>query len=173
VVITLLEDDLLALNRAVGIIRRRNLAVASMSLGASQPAGLTRLVCVVTCDPAAAERMAGQLRKMVGVREVTVMPEGECLTREHALIRVRAAPAQLAALLDVAGLYQAAVVEEGPRELILEATATPVFLGSFLRALEPFGVLEVVRGGTLALGRSGEAAVAAPAVSPVVDAIPA
>jgi len=150
----LLGDDLLALNRAVGIVRRRNLSVASVSLGPSSRIGVSRLTCILTADQPSVDRMANQLRKMVGVLEVTVVPEAECVSREHALIRVRTAPAQLAGLLDTIALFQATVVEESPHELVLEATASPPILVSLLRALEPFGVLDVVRSGAIALPRS-------------------
>jgi acetolactate synthase-1/3 small subunit len=88
---------------------------------------------------------------MVGILEVTVAPESGYLVREHALIRVRTATRELAGLLDIAALYQASVLEELPSELVLEVTAAPPAMVSFLRALEPFGVLDVVRGGAVAL----------------------
>jgi len=173
VVTVLLEDDLLAFNRAVGIVRRRNLAVSSLSLGSSSRLGVARLTWVVASDRGTVDRLASQLRKMVGVLEVSVTSEADCLTREHALIRVRAVPARLAGLLDVAALYQAAVVEEGPEELVLEATAPPPLLLTLLRALEPYGVLDVVRGGIIALPRPLLSATAGCGTATVAAAIPA
>jgi len=178
VVAVLLEDDLLALNRAVGIVRRRNLPIVSVSLGPSTRVGVSRLTTVLATDQASVDRMANQLRKMVGVLEVTVTPEAECITREHALIRVRVSPAELAGLLDTIALYQAAVVEEYAHELVLEATAAPPILVSLLRALEPFGVLDVVRSGAIALPRpdADDSAAGGRAAQPaarVATAIPA
>lgn len=151
VVSAFLDDDLLALNRAMGIIRRRNIQVPSISLGPCARAGVTRLTCIVESDEAATERMANQLRKMVGVSEVLVYAESECAGREHALARVRVSPAQLSALLDTVALYDARIVEESAHDLLLEATGTAPFMVSLLRALEPFGIMDLVRGGTLAL----------------------
>jgi acetolactate synthase-1/3 small subunit len=175
VVSVLVADDPLALNRAMGIVRRRNLPVSSLSLGPTGRAGTVRLTCVVTSDPAAAERMANALRKMVEVRGVTVHAEAECVSREHVLVRVRATPAHLSALLDAVSLYDATVVEESPQDLLLEATGSAPFMVSFLRAIEPFGVLDVVRGGALVLPRlpsADPASIPRPA-SRHADAIPA
>jgi acetolactate synthase-1/3 small subunit len=147
----LLEDDLLALNRATGIIRRRNLPVGSVSLGPTDRPGTLRLTCVVTSDRAASERMANALRKMVEVSEVAVHAEGECTSREHALVRVRVSPAHLSGLLDAVSLYDATIVEESPYDLLIEATGTAPFMVSFLRALEPFGITDLSRGGTVVL----------------------
>jgi acetolactate synthase-1/3 small subunit len=151
VVSVLMQDDLLALNRATGIIRRRNLPVGSVSLGPTSRAGTLRLTCVVSGDRAATDRMANALRKMVEVREVNVYAEAECASREHALVRVRVSPAQLSALLDAVSLFEATVVEESPHDLLIEATGAEPFMMSFLRALEPFGILDLARGGPLVL----------------------
>lgn len=165
VISVLIEDDLLALNRATGIIRRRNLPIGSVTLGPSARTGTLRLSCIVTADRAAADRMANALRKMVEVREVVVYAESECVAREHALVRVRVSPAQLSALLDAVSLYEATIVEESPNDLLIEATGTAPFMVSFLRALEPFGVLDLARGGSLVLPRK-------PAVEPASAARP-
>ncbi len=178
VVSAFLDDDLLALNRAIGIIRRRNLRVPSISLGPSPRAGVSRLTCVVEGDDAATERMANQLRKMVGVHAVLCHPESVCVSREHIIVRVRVSPAQLSALLDTVALYDAGVVEESSHDLLIEATGGAPFMTSLLRALEPFGILDQARGGTLALPPAPppEAAGAhrpAAAAPPVATAIPA
>jgi acetolactate synthase-1/3 small subunit len=177
VVAVLLQDDLLALNRATGIIRRRNLPVTSVSLGATGRPGTLRLTCVVNSDRDATERMANALRKMVEVREVNVYAEGACTCREHVLVRVRVSPAQLSALLDTIALFEATVLEERPHDLLVEATGAEPLLTSFLRALEPFGILDLSRGGTLVLPPSAPGAgdSAAPAALPprVAAAIPA
>lgn len=176
IVTVLLQDDPLALNRAVGILRRRNLPVSSVSLGPAGPVGVSRLTTILSTDEAAVVRMGNALRKMVGILDVTVAAESEYLVREHALVRVRTAPRELAGLLDIVALYQASVLEELPSELVLEVTAAPPAMVSFLRALEPYGVLHVVRGGAVALPHPVVAESAGRATAPaprVATAIPA
>lgn len=177
VVSVLLAEDLLALNRATGILRRRNLPVASVSLGPTGRPGTVRLTCLITSDAPAVTRTANAFRKMVEVREVAVYPEAECTIREHTLVRVRVAPAHLTGLLDAVSLYQATVVEESPHDLLIEASGSAPFMTSFLRALEPFGILDLARGGTVYLPRPpGPEPAAAPrpaAVARLAPAIPA
>jgi acetolactate synthase-1/3 small subunit len=177
VVSALLEDDLLTLNRAIGVIRRRNLEVPSFSLGPSLRAGMTRLTCVVEGDEASTVRMANQLRKMVGVSEVLLHAESECAGREHALVRVRVSPAQLTALREAVALFGATVVAETPHDLIVEATGGAAVMAALLRALEPFGILDLARSGTLALPPAppSEAGAERPAAATprVATAIPA
>ena len=169
VVTVLMEDDLLALNRVVGIVRRRNLVLGGVAWGPAGRPGVHRLTVVVTGDAAATERMANHFRKLTEVRGVTVHPEAECTAREHALARVRVTPVHLSALLDAVALYDARVVEESALDLVVEATGSAPFMVSFLRALEPFGLLDLARGSALTLAPR---AAAEPATAPAAGAAP-
>lgn len=167
VVLVEFADDLLTLNRVMGIVRRRNLAVASAALGPGQAPARRALTLVLSDEPATVSRLVNHLRKTSGVTDASARPESECLTREQLLVRVRVAPVHLAALLDVAALYETRLLEESPEELLLEATGDEPLLGALLRALEPFGVLAWTRGGALALPRTPQSAPAQrPGVSP-------
>jgi acetolactate synthase-1/3 small subunit len=74
------------------------------------------------------------------------------VTRELALVKVRAPHERYAELLDVVQLYSAVVVDDSPDGLIVELTGSEAFVLSCVRALERFEVVEVARSGTIALG---------------------
>jgi len=175
VVLVELDDDLLTLNRVIGIMRRRNLAVASLALGPSPGLEGRGLTAVLTDDPATVSRLVNQLRKTSGVARVLVHPEADCLTRGQLLVSVRAAPRHLAELLDAVALYDARIVEETPEALRIEATGAAPHLTALLRALEPFSVLGYTWGGALALPRtSSPEPVPRPVVPPrAATAVPA
>jgi acetolactate synthase, small subunit len=84
-----LEDEFLAFNRLVGVVRRRNLAIESLSIGSGQEAGVARVTIVVRADEGAVDRLVRQLRKVIGVRGAAAEPEASVASRELALIRVR------------------------------------------------------------------------------------
>jgi acetolactate synthase small subunit len=73
-VAVLLDDDLLALNRVIGVVRRRNLPVTGLRIGPGEPAGVLRFSCFVQTDDGNAERLLRQLEKAHGVRHVEVLP---------------------------------------------------------------------------------------------------
>ena len=147
----LLEDRLITLNRAVGLIRRRHLPVHSLAIGPTATPGISRLTIMMQSDNATAERAAQQLQKMVGVRAAITFPSLNGVARELALVKVRASADRYAELLDVAQLYNAVVVDDAADGLILELTGSEAFVLSCLRALERFDVVEVARSGTIAL----------------------
>jgi acetolactate synthase-1/3 small subunit len=148
----LLEDRLITLNRAVGLIRRRNLPVRSLAVGPTATPGLSRLTIMMQSDPATAERAVHHLQKMIGVRGALAFPSRDCVTRELALVKVRAPHERYADLLDVVQLYNAAVLEDSSDGLIVELSGSEAFVLSCIRALERFEVVEVARSGTIALG---------------------
>ena len=152
----LLEDRLITFNRAVGLIRRRNLPVRSLAVGPTATPGLSRLTIMIHSDTATADRAVQHLQKMVGVRAAVAFPAGEGVVRELALVKVRAPHERYGELLDVVQLYNASVVDDSADAMIVELSGSEAFVLSCIRALERFGVVEVARSGTIALGSGND-----------------
>ena len=148
----LLEDRLITLNRAVGLIRRRNMPIRSLAIGPTGTPGLSRLTIMMQSDIATAERAVQHLQKMIGVRAAIAFPTLDGVARELALVKVRAPHHRYAELLDVVQLYNATVLDDSTDGLIVELCGSEAFVLSCLRALERFEVVEVARSGTIALG---------------------
>ena len=71
------DDTLLTLNRAVGVLRRRNIAVTQLAVQGG------RMTFILNTDAATADRVVQQFRKMAGVRSVditTTLDEGAVMS---------------------------------------------------------------------------------------------
>lgn len=152
----LLEDRWITLNRAVGLIRRRNFPVHSLAVGPTATPGLSRLTIMIHSDTATADRAVQHLQKVVGVRAAVAFPAREGVVRELALVKVRAPHERYGELLDVVQLYNASVVDDSADAMIVELSGSEAFVLSCIRALERFGVVEVARSGTIALGSGND-----------------
>ena len=150
-VTVLLEDRLITFNRAVGLLRRRNLPVRSLAVGPTVTPGVSRLTIMMHSDEPTADRAVQQLQKLVGVRVAAAFPARDGVTRELALVKVRATGERYGELLDVVQLYHAAIVDDNPEATIVELTGSEAFVLSCIRALERFEILEVARSGAVAL----------------------
>ena len=155
-VAVLLEDRLITFNRAVGLLRRRNLPVRSIAVGPTGTPGVSRLTIMIHSDEATADRAVKHLQKLIGVREAVAFPARDGVARELALVKVRAPAERYGELLDVVQLYRAAIVDDSPDALIVELTGSESFVLSGLRALERFEVVEVARTGTIALAPTSQ-----------------
>jgi acetolactate synthase-1/3 small subunit len=152
----LLEDRWITLNRAVGLIRRRNLPVRSLAVGPTATPGISRLTIMLHSDTATADRAVQHLQKVVGVRAAVAFPAREGVVRELALVKIRAPHERYGELLDVVQLYNASVVDDSADAMIVELSGSEAFVLSCIRALERFGVVEVARSGTIALGSGND-----------------
>lgn len=150
-VVVLVEDHLTTLNRVVGLIRRRNFPVRTLSVGPTGAPGVSRLTIMMQSDEAAAERAVQHLQKVVGVHDAAVIPPGDALARELALVKLRPSAEQYAELLDVVQLYRATLVDESLDAVVLELTGSEAFVLSCLRALERFHIVEIARSGAVAM----------------------
>ena len=147
----LLDDDLLTFNRVIGVVRRRNVPIASIAAGASRTPGASRLTFIMQADHASADRLVRQLQKSFGVREAMMFPAEDAVTREIALIKVRTAPRDRADLLAVVSQFDAAVVDEGADACIVEIAGAAERTESCIQALERFGIIEIARSGAVAM----------------------
>ena len=151
-----LDDRLVTLNAAVGLLRRRNLPVRSVTFGPHVTEGRSRLFAMIEADEGAAQRVALLFEKLIGVDEARAVPAADTVARELALIRIRTQADAYGELLDVLGLYHASVLEDGPDGVVVEVTGPDTFVLSCLRAVERFGIVDVARSGAVAIERPAE-----------------
>ena len=147
----LLDDGLLALNRAVGALRRRRMPVARFALSPAG-AGEARLTFVIAADAASAERVARQFAKLVGVRSVVVLPGDQPTSQELALIRVRDPGGLRAELFRIVARFPATVVSESPDGVVVRVAGPERVVQALIDGLESFEILDVARSGPITLG---------------------
>ena len=165
-VAVLLDDDLVTLNRVVGVVRRRNMPVTDITVGPSQMTGVLRLTFFTEGDDAAADRLLRQLEKTFGVRAATVYGAEDAVVREVALVKVRTLPGGRVDLQNVLAQAGATLVAEHDGACIVEVAGDATRTETCIRALERFGVLEVARSGAVAL-RGANGAVPSSTSSPL------
>jgi acetolactate synthase-1/3 small subunit len=90
------------------------------------------------------------LINVIDVQDVTDAP---CVVRETALIKVMADATQRGQVLDVAEMYRARIADVGTETLIIEVTGEHDKIESIVEVLKPFGILEIMRTGKLAMTR--------------------
>jgi acetolactate synthase small subunit len=157
------DEAMIPLDRALGVVRRRNLRVDSLTLSPGPVGGTTRVVVQATADPLDMERLVQQLRKLVGVRDAVVDPVDAPPGRQLALVRLRPAGERWAALLAAVERAGGTLLDAGPEGCIVQVTGTVAEVRRGLASLEQFGILDSASSGPVAL--------AAPVVA-AADAVP-
>ena len=109
------------------------------------------ITVAVQCDDRTLEQIRKQLVKLIDVEEVTIVSQRPFIERQVALVKVRVHAGQRSAITSEAQLFGAQVADMGPSIVTFEITSDETRIDAFLKAMEPFGVLEVVRSGKVAL----------------------
>jgi acetolactate synthase I/III small subunit len=147
------EDQPGVLNRIASLFRRRNFNIISLNVGRTQEPGVSRMTVVVEADDDKARRIEANLYKLVNVLSVEDITQKPSIVRDIALIKVNAPPEKRSEVLQLCQVFRARAVDVGPDTLIVEITGDQDKIDGLLTILEPFGVLEMVQSGTVAMTR--------------------
>jgi acetolactate synthase-1/3 small subunit len=148
------EDKPGVLNRVASLFRRRNFNIESLAVGHSETPGISRMT-IVTDEEEMLRRnvVRTNLLKLINVIDVQDVTEEPCVIRETALVKINADSAQRGQIMDVAEMYRARIVDVATETLIVEVTGESSKIESLLGVLEPFGILEIMRTGQIAMTR--------------------
>lgn len=140
------------LMRVAGMFSRRGFNIDSLAVGITQVSELSRITISMRSDEATLEQVQKQLAKLVEVEKVKVLPKDSMTARNMALIKVASGEKRLE-ILKLADVFRANVIDVSGTILILEITGSEDKLRAFYDVLEPYGILEMVQTGTIALER--------------------
>jgi acetolactate synthase I/III small subunit len=141
------------LNRVASLVRRRAFNIESLTVGPTDEPHVSRMTVVVETDETGARRIEAHLYKLINVRLVENITSVPAVSRDLAMIKVRARRESRSHLLQLVDVYRARVVDVAPDSLIVEITGTEEKISSLVDVLRPFGILEMVRTGRVAMAR--------------------
>ncbi len=152
------EDVPGVLNRVTSLFRRRGYNIESLTVGATNQPGVSRMTIVMEADDDALRRIEANMYKLVNVLRVEDTTQRQAVTRELALIKVRADKASRAHVMQLCDVFRARVIDVGPEAMICEITGAGDKIDGLVDVLEPFGIVEMCRTGAVAMLRSSEGA---------------
>ncbi|HZX53795.1 MAG TPA: acetolactate synthase small subunit [Ilumatobacteraceae bacterium] len=149
----LVEDKPGVLARVASLFSRRGYNIASLAVGATEQKDMSRMTIVVSVDESPLEQITKQLNKLINVIKIVEQDEDNNVSRELALVKVRADATTRGQVIEAVNLFRAKVVDVSTESLTIEATGTPAKLEAFLRVLEPYGIRELAQSGVVSLSR--------------------
>jgi acetolactate synthase-1/3 small subunit len=152
------------LTRVASLFRRRAFNIDSLTVGRTEKPEVSRMTITVDADYDQARRIEANLYKLVNVLLVENITTEPSIVRDLAMIKVAATHEARSHVLELAGVFRARVVDVAPESLTIEITGAEEKIDGLLEVLRPYGVLEMVRTGIVAMRRgSKSSAVIAPA----------
>ncbi len=141
------------LTRVTTLFRRRGYNIESLAVGATETPGISRMTIEVEGDDRVIEQVTKQLYKLVEVTKIVDVTEDRAVERELVLIKVRADNNIRAEIVQIVDIFRARIVDIGRNTLIIEATGDSGKINAIEDSLRPFGIVELVRTGKIAMVR--------------------
>jgi len=151
--VVLVEDRPGVLDRVASLFRRRAYNIESLAVGHTERPGVSHITIVMNADDRVARLVEANLYKLVDVLNVEDVSNVPSVTRDLALIKVRAGHESRAEVMQVGEVFRARVVDVSPDALIFEITGTEDKINRLVEVLRPFGILGLARTGRVAMAR--------------------
>ena len=151
--VALVEDKPGVLNRMASLFRRRGFNIESIAVGRSEVPHLSRMTVVVDGTTTSVEQVRKQLDKVIDVIRVSDITDDNIITRELALIKVRATSSTRSEIRQIVDAFRANIVDVGTDSVTVEVTGDEPKINSLYNLLRGFGIKELARTGRIAMTR--------------------
>jgi acetolactate synthase-1/3 small subunit len=153
--VALVEDKPGVLNRMASLFRRRGFNIESIAVGHSEIPNMSRTTIVVDGTNTSVEQVRKQLDKVIDVVRVFEISSDEMITRELALIKVKANSVTRGEIVQIIDIFRANIVDVSADSVTVEVTGDEDKIDSLCNLLRGFGIKELARTGRLAMSRGG------------------
>ena len=149
----LVENKPGVLARVAELFARRGFNIESLAVGTTEKPDISRMTIVVDVAEHSLEQVRKQLHKLINVIKIRDLDPANQVSAELLLVRVAGEGEKRTEALQIAEIFNAKIVDVDRRQLTLRVVGTNDKVEALLELLQPLGVLEVVRTGTIAMGR--------------------
>ena len=143
------EDKPGVLARVSSTISRRGFNIKSLSVGPTSVVGRSKMTIVT--DASEVEQVKKQLNKLINVIKIIEFNTNATLETEVMLIKISTTKETQTPVIEKAALSNARSVDVGVNSAIFEITGTSTELDKFEELMKPYGIIDMVRGGRVAM----------------------
>jgi acetolactate synthase-1/3 small subunit len=146
------EDHIGILGQITIILTRRQINIDSITASESAVKGVQLLTIVVQTTNEMIQKVARQMEKLVDVMKVFVHTSDQIIYQEIALFKISTKGLMSGNVIDyIVRAHHARILEVSPEYIVLEKTGHKTEITELLAKLEPYGVLQFVRSGRVAI----------------------
>lgn len=147
----IVEDKPGVLARVSSLLARRGFNIHSLAVGPSHEEGMSRMTIVV--DAPEVEQVKKQLHKLINVVKISEFDPAFSIEREIMLVRVASGSGKRGEILEIASIFDAIAVDVGANSISFQIAGDPRKVNDFLELVRPYGLVELVKSGRVALAR--------------------
>ena len=152
----LLENESGALSRVIGLFAQRGYNIESLTVAPTDDPTLSRMTIQTVGDAKVLEQIEKQLNKLIEVIKVKTFEANEYLARELMIVKVSAVANRRSEIMTIADITGAKVMDITLTTMTLELCDTYAHLCRFEEVIAPYGIIEMVRTGTIAIEKGSD-----------------
>jgi acetolactate synthase-1/3 small subunit len=153
IISVLLENEPGALSRVVGLFSQRNYNIETLTVAPTEDPTLSRLTLTTVGHDEVIEQITKNLNKLIDVVKLVDLSEGAHIERELMLVKIKATGAQRAEVKRTTDIFRGQIVDVSSSVYTVQLAGTTDKLNSFIEAIGPTTVIEVVRTGVSGIAR--------------------
>ncbi|MDR0385694.1 MAG: acetolactate synthase small subunit [Prevotellaceae bacterium] len=149
------ENHVGLLTQISNIFTRRFINIESLTVSASAMKGVHKFTITCYCDEELMEKLVRQIEKKIDVLTAYCYVEDEIISREIALFKVTTEALMANNTVEsLVNKYNAKIIEVNSLYTVIEKTGGKAEISQLFDELEPFGILQFVRSGSVSITRS-------------------
>jgi acetolactate synthase I/III small subunit len=154
----LVENKPGVLARIAGLFARRGFNIDSLAVGPTDDSRLSRITLTVDGAAHPIDQVTKQLHKLVHVIKIRDLEPEETVARELALFKISCSDGDARAqVMQFTDIFRGKTVDVSKRSVTVEITGTDDKIEAFEDMVRPFGLIEMVRTGEIAVSRGRSA----------------
>ena len=150
----LVDNEAGVLSRVSRLFSGKGYNIESLAVGVTHDPAVSRMTIEVLTDEKQARLLCNQLRKLICVHSVKRLSTERAIRRELTLIKV-SAPTHAARneIIQIANIFRSSIIDVSTGTITLAVIGDDRKVEAIQNLLQEFGILELVRTGTVALER--------------------
>src|ERR687894_1039473 len=146
------------LARIAGLFARRGFNIDSLAVGPTDDESISRFTLTVDGAAHPIDQVTKQLHKLVNVIKIRDLDPEETVARELALFKIACSDGDARAqIMQFTDIFRGKTVDVSKRSVTVEITGTDDKIEAFEEMVRPFGLIEMVRTGEIAVARGRSA----------------
>lgn len=147
----LVENHAGVLSRITGLFSRRGFNIDSLAVGVTDNPTISRITIVADGDNYIFEQLEKQLNKLIEVIKVRSFDNDEILQRELLITKISVTAEKRSEIMSIAEIMGAKIIDISLKTMTLQICDTSVHLERFEELIKPYGIVEMVRTGMVAI----------------------
>lgn len=149
----LVENKAGVLSKVVGLFSRRGFNIDSLAVGETHDPAYSRITIITSGDEKTAVQIIRQLEKLTPVVMVRQLDDSASVSSELCLVKIVAERGERSEIMQIVDIFHARIVDVSHRTITIEMTGKTDRVEALLNMVEPFGIIELSRTGSVALER--------------------